>query len=105
MEFLMNLKIAIAAIVSFSALSHAEIKPHLAQQFCGPAKELETVLSDYDRVLEGVAGVNGTHGRGEVWVNAKTGEWFFIQKAEDSVTACIVLGGSKFGMAVKGDGI
>jgi hypothetical protein len=64
----------------FAAFSHTEIKPQLAQQCCDPAKELQAVLLDYDRALEGVAGVNCTHGRGEVWVSSKTGKTYFNKR-------------------------
>jgi hypothetical protein len=98
--------IAVSALLGLFTLSAtAEIMPHPSSQFCGSVKEVEAALSDFDKILEGVAGQAGKQGVGEVWLNVKTGDWFFIQRTADQKVSCIVLGGSRFTHSVKGNGI
>jgi hypothetical protein len=85
--------------------AHAEVKKEHAQMFCGPVKEVEAMITDYDKILEGEAGEAGTHGIGEVWLNIKTSEWFFIQRDEKNNVSCVVLGGGKFKHSIAGQGL
>lgn len=85
--------------------ANAEVKKEPSQMFCGPVKEVEEIVKDYDKILEGEAGASGTHGIGEVWLNVKKAEWFFIQRDDKINVSCFVLGGGKFKHAIAGQGL